>query len=94
MAFLYNALNRDASVVIGTGENVINFYYTPRTDLSYTVEYYFNGVIDNSLTEVFNNQTYGREIKTYTDNVREGYRLDYIVAHSDCKIINFQFLYK
>ena len=28
-----------STIVIGTGENVINFYYSKRADLSYTVRY-------------------------------------------------------
>ncbi len=34
----YDSVDKD-KLVIGTGENVINIYYTKRTDLSYTVNY-------------------------------------------------------
>ena len=38
----YDSVNKD-KLVIGTGENVINIYYTKRTDLSYTVNYLEKG---------------------------------------------------
>ena len=42
-----NGYNFDSAdkekLTIGTGENVINLYYTKRTDLSYTVNYYWMG---------------------------------------------------
>ncbi len=34
---------QETSLTIGDDENVLNLYYTPRTDLSYTVNYYWNG---------------------------------------------------
>ena len=47
------------TLTIGTGENVINIYYTKRNDLSYTVNYYWNGTTEkvaDSKTE--ENQTF------------------------------------
>ena len=38
----YNSVDKD-KLVIGTGENVINIYYTKRTDLSYKVNYLEKG---------------------------------------------------
>ena len=61
--------------VVNTG-TVIKVNYVVRTDLSYTVEYYFNNVIDDTLTEIMNNQTYGAQVETYTDKVKVGYKLD------------------
>ena len=37
----YDSLSPE-TLEIGTGDNVINIYYTKRTDLSYTVNYYWN----------------------------------------------------
>ena len=34
---------QETSLTIGDDENVLNLYYTPRTDLSYKVNYYWNG---------------------------------------------------
>ena len=34
---------QETSLTIGDDENVLNLYYTPRIDLSYTVNYYWNG---------------------------------------------------
>ena len=44
------------TLTIGTSENVINIYYTKRTDLSYTVNYYYNGELKHSVT--FDNMEY------------------------------------
>ncbi|MCL2360066.1 MAG: hypothetical protein FWC74_10010, partial [Candidatus Bathyarchaeota archaeon] len=49
--------------------SIIQVLYTPRTDLSYTVEYYYDGAIDNTKTDTFDKQTFGTVINTYTDKV-------------------------
>ena len=59
------------SVETGT---TIKVNYTVRKDLSYRVEYYYNGVIDDTLTETINNQTYGAEVSLYTNKLKYGYR--------------------
>ena len=41
----YDSADKE-TLTIGTGENVINLYYTKRTDLSYTIEYYYQS-LDN-----------------------------------------------
>ena len=55
---------------------MIKVNYVIRKDLSYRVEYYFNNVIDDTLTEVINNQTYNSVVENYTDKVKVGYKLD------------------
>ena len=55
----YDSVDK-TTLVIGTSENVINIYYTKRTDLSYTVNYYYNGELKNSVT--FDNMEYLDEI--------------------------------
>ena len=47
-----------------------------RTDLSYTVEYYYDGEIDDSKTDTFDGQTFGAVIDTYADKVIDGYVLE------------------
>ena len=54
--------------------SVIKVYYV-RDTFSYSVEYYFNGVIDTSLTDTFT-ALYGDLIDTYEDKVKTGYRLN------------------
>ena len=39
----YDSVKPEEKLTIGTGENVINIYYTKKTGLSYTVNYYWNG---------------------------------------------------
>lgn len=57
-------------------ETKVTFYYEPRSDLSYTIEYYYNDVLNEEKTEKIINQTYLSEISTYIDKVEEGYELD------------------
>ena len=53
----YNCVEVDKeTLTIGTSTNEINFYYTKRTDLSYTVNYYYNGELKHSVT--FDNMEY------------------------------------
>ena len=57
----YNCVEVDKeTLTIGTSTNEINFYYTKRTDLSYTVNYYYNGELKHSVT--FDNMEYLDEI--------------------------------
>ena len=56
--------------------NEINFYYTKRNDLSYTVEYYYDNVRDNLKTEVYENQIFQSVITSYTDKIETGYKFD------------------
>ncbi len=45
-------------------------------NLKYTVEYYFDGEIDEKLTEVVDKNQKGKIIDTYTDKNKDGYKLD------------------
>ena len=70
----YNYASADKeTLTIGTGENVINLYYTKRTDLSYTVNYYWNGTTEkvaDSKTE--ENQTF-EDVIIEAPKLIEGY---------------------
>ncbi len=50
--------------------------FTKRTDLSYTVKYYYDNQEQQDLREVVKNQTFGASITTYTDKKPEGYMLE------------------
>ena len=53
----YNKVNpTSAEITITTGTNEHTFYYTKRNDLSYTVNYYYNGELKHSVT--FDNMEY------------------------------------
>ena len=45
-------------------------------NLKYTIEYYFDGEIDEELTEVVGENPKGKVIDTYTDKNKVGYKLD------------------
>ena len=53
--------------------NVIKVYFEIRTDLSYAVEYYFDNVLDESLTDTFENQTFGTIITEVENKCIDGY---------------------
>ena len=54
--------------------NIIKVYYKAREDLRYTVEYYYDGVKEDS--EVYTNIKFGTVITQYEDRVKEGYQLE------------------
>ena len=54
--------------------NVINVVYTKKDNLTYRVEYYYNGSIDSSKTEYFEGMTFGEVVDTYEEKMPEGYR--------------------
>ena len=64
--------------ISSTEENVLNIYYVSEeeeeTTYSYTINYYYDGVQDESET-ITGTATEGTEI-TYTDKIKDGYELD------------------
>ena len=75
----YNYDSADkTTLTIGTGENVINIYYTKRTDLSYTVNYLekdTNTVLHEAKTA--GNQTFGTIITSSDEVITiDGYNYD------------------
>ena len=73
--YTYNSINCD-TLTIGTDENVINIYYIKNSaEFNYTVEYYYDGIKDDSKTET-NTSNYNSIINTYTDKNITGYKLE------------------
>ena len=60
-------------IEIQDGENRIVVRYNIRTDLSYSVEYYYDDVLDETKTETYNNIKYGTLVNKYEDKSRNGY---------------------
>ena len=58
----YDSVNKD-TIIIGAGENVINVYYTKRTDLSYTVNY-----LEKNTNKVLHEPKV-QEIMTFESNI-------------------------
>ena len=85
-------------LTIGTGENVLNLYYTKRTDLSYTVNYYWNGTeIPVKPSKTVLHQTFGAEATEspigaddYTPESNEPKKIK-IGADSTQNVINFYY---
>ena len=79
----YNSVDKD-SLTITTSENVINIYYTKRTDLSYTVNYLektSNKVLHNPKT--VENKTFGDVIKSADEKISiDGYNYDSVDKES------------
>lgn len=55
------------------GENRINVCYVRRTDLSYRVEYYFDGEINNEMTKTYDNIEFGTKVDSYEKYDVDGY---------------------
>ena len=73
----YNSVDKD-TLVIGTGKNIINIYYTKRNDLSYTVNYLEK---DTNRTihapKIAQNMTFGTEITSSKEVITiNGYSYD------------------
>lgn len=64
----------DMPYIIIDGENIINVIYTKKDNLTYRVEYYYDGNIDSSKTEYFENLTYADVITNYKEKLPAGYR--------------------
>ena len=64
----------DMPYTIIDGENIINVIYTKKDNLTFRVEYYYDGNIDSSKTEYFENLTYGDVITNYKEKLPAGYR--------------------
>ena len=73
----YDSVDKD-TLVIGTGENVINIYYTKRNDLSYTVNYLEKGTNRTiHAPKVTQNMTFGTEITSSKEVIAiNGYSYD------------------
>ena len=73
----FDSFDKD-SLTIGTGENVINIYYTKRTDLSYTVNYLektTNKVLHTQ--KVQGNMTFKYEVTSANEKIAiDGYNYD------------------
>ena len=63
-----------AEIEITTGANEYTFYYN-RSKFKYTVEHYYENVIDDSKTDTIE-ATYLDEITTYTEKPKVGYMFD------------------
>ena len=61
------------TLTIGTGDNVINIYYTKKTDLSYKVNYYWNGTTEKVAdSKTVENQTF-EDVIIEAPKLIEGY---------------------
>ena len=68
----YDSADKE-KLTIGTGENVLTLYYTKRTDLSYTVNYYWNGTTEKVAdSKTVNDQTFEAEVTEHPVEA-EGY---------------------
>ena len=70
----YKFVGEAPSMIIKTEGNNIDVIYVKK-ELIYTVEYYFDGIIDEQLTEEYT-ALYGDVISEYVDKTKENYILD------------------
>ena len=69
----YTPTKTEETIQIGTGKNEITFYYTKRTDLSYTVNYYWNGTTEKVAdSKTVENQTF-EDVIIEAPKLIEGY---------------------
>jgi len=66
--------NLPLTITSTPGNNIIKVYYV-KNNFAYTVEYYYDEIIDNTKT-VTSSAQFGSLISTYTDKNIDGYKLD------------------
>jgi len=71
-----NTENVPLTISTNEEDNVIKIYYKAREDLSYKIEYYYDGIIDDEKTITVNNVKFGTVISEFTDKVIEGYQFE------------------
>ena len=62
------------TISTNTHNNIIKVYYKAREDLRYTVEYYYDGIKEDSVT--YTDIKFGTTITEYENKVKEGYQLE------------------
>ena len=72
-------------IVIGVEKNVIDVYYV-KDSFAYTINYYYDGVLDSDKTET-GTALYESEVK-YTDKAVKGYKLDKTEPESGMIVIS------
>lgn len=68
--------NKSKDIELVEDNMEVTFYYTKIDNLSYRVEYYYDGVIDDTKTEVYTNILYGTKVDNYPDKLIDGYKFD------------------
>ena len=71
-----NTENVPLTISTNEEDNVIKIYYKAREDLSYKIEYYYDGIIDDEKTITVENVKFGTVISEFTDKVIEGYQFE------------------
>ncbi len=78
--YKYDSVDKESiTIQVDETQNIINIYYTIRTDIKYKVEYYYNGIQDEEETEEYEG-TYKEAIENYEDKIKEGYILVEVVG--------------
>lgn len=72
----YNVDSESKDIELKEDNMIVTFYYTKIDNLSYRVEYYYDGVINTDKTEVYNNILYGTKVDSYPDKLVDGYKFD------------------
>lgn len=69
----YHYSGEDTSFIIKEKDNIINIIYSKKNDLSYCVNYFYDGIIDINKTECFYGQPYGKNITSFIDKPKDGF---------------------
>lgn len=69
----YHYSGEDTLLIIKEKDNIINIVYSKKNDLSYCVNYFYDGIIDINKTECFYGQPYGKNITSFVDKPKEGF---------------------
>ena len=73
--YYYDNCDKESiTIQIDEAKNVVNIYYTIRTDIKYKIEYYYDEIKDEEKT-IEGQATYKETINSYEDKIIEGYIL-------------------
>ncbi|MDP3388135.1 MAG: InlB B-repeat-containing protein, partial [Eubacteriales bacterium] len=76
--YVFSSDNTPITITAIPSNNVIKVYYV-KGSFGYSIEYYYDNVIDNNKT-VTGSALFGSQITTYPDKVIDGYKLDQVLT--------------
>lgn len=72
----YTYSGEELVFTIKESNNEINVIYSKKSNLSYCINYFYDGIIAINNTDCFYEQPYGKEVTSFVDKPKEGYVFD------------------
>lgn len=72
----YKYLGDELLFKIDKSDNEINVIYSKRGNLSYCINYFYDGIVAINNTDCFYGQPFGKEVTSFVDKPKDGYVFD------------------